>query len=240
MVAKFKSFAITVRPRNGVEPLSGLEKDVVSWFKKQSNALVVAEEQGEARHIHGQVWLDTERSRGEVVRAFDRIMSRNTLYDNAQKKIMRSGVKIAYSDWFEDYLLDNNEKSEENKKKGTILFKNLPEDTYEFYPSESEQEEIQSRTNASDNRMFELELEFKKKIGDKEFMLIDVANFLAWKCNVDRSMRCITDKRVRTGLCRALYHYMRKSTDGREWLTEGELEKLQLQLEDNLYEMIEF
>ena len=240
MVTKYRSFAITVRPRNGVEPLSALEKDLLKWFRAQSYATVIVEEQGEARHIHGQIWLETERARGEVVRAFDRIMSRNTLYDNAQKKIMRKGVKIAYSDWFEDYCLDNDEKTVENKKKGITLFNNPPEDTESYYPSEEEQEEIQNRTNASDNRMYELEQEFKKKIGDKEFMLIDVANFLAWKCNVDRSMRCITDKRVRTGLCRSLYHYMRKSTDGREWLTEGEVEKLRLQLEDDLYEMIEF
>lgn len=240
MVTKYKSFAITVRPRNGVEPLSALEKDVVAWFKKQTSALIVAEEQGEARHIHGQVWLETERSRGEVVRAFDRIMSRNSLYDNAQKKIMKSGVKIAYSDWFEDYLLDNSDKNEENKKKGTILYKNIPDDTYEFYPTEAEQEEIQNRVNASDTRMYELEQEFLKKINGEDFMLIDVANFLAWKTNVSRTMRVITDKRVRTGLARALFNYMRRSTDGREWLTETEQEVVKIQLTDGLYNMLEF
>jgi hypothetical protein len=239
MVAKYKSFAITVRPRDGVEQLSALEKDVVSWFKKQTNALVVAEDSGSARHIHGQIWLETERSRGEVVRAFDRIMSRNTLYDNAQKKIMRNGVKIAYSDWFEDYLLDNDEK-ETNQKKGITLFKNIPENTYDFYPTEAEQEEIKEKSNASDTRFYELEQEFLKHVGDKDFMLIDVANFLAYKTNVARTMRVITDKRVRTGLCRALFHYMRRSTSGLEWLTEGEIDQIKLQLSDGLYEMIEF
>ena len=58
MSDKYKSFAITVRPRNGISDET--IEELIKWITKKDYGIVVIEMEDEARHLHAQIWLDEE------------------------------------------------------------------------------------------------------------------------------------------------------------------------------------
>lgn len=209
----YKSYCITIRPRDGLTDKTA--NSLLDWLKKQQYAVAVIEMEAEARHIHIQIWNDKTKARGDVCKAVQRICERTIQdWDAAQLKVLRSGVKIAYSDWYLDYLTDNDNKGPVSQD--NILIDNPPEKTLEFYPSEQEQEDVQRLRTATDPRFAQLEIECLKYLGENGELLIsmkNVAQFLCYAMFEARSIKCVTQQRDRTALCKTLYHYMIKSTD---------------------------
>ena len=135
MAQKFKSFGITVRPRAGMS--SKLQLAMVSWLDKQPYAVAVTEMEDEAKHLHAQVWYDKARTKSDVSKQIQRICEKSCdTWDAAQTKVMRGGIRIAYSDWYDSYLLNNPDKEGEPN----ILMERVPDRTMDYYPSEEEQE----------------------------------------------------------------------------------------------------
>ena len=171
MTKKFRSYCITVRHRRGVLPDSDFEKRFVNWIKKQDNGIVVAEMEGEKRHLHAQIWLDDAKPKASICRTIERISAQTVPdWDRAQRvvqfgkkgdKNLKGGVRIATSDWHKSYLLENPDKQppEENN----ILFFKLPESTTEYYPSKEEQEAAMARgTRAVDYKYAALADRYKE------------------------------------------------------------------------------
>lgn len=128
----YRSYAFTVRPRNGVS--SDTEKELIKWLSKQDYGYATIEMEDEARHMHGQVWYEAERARGNFHRGLSRICERTIDdWDPAQAKVLSKGTKIAYDDFYRSYLIDA-----EKKKDDVIncVYENIPDKTQAFYPSE--------------------------------------------------------------------------------------------------------
>jgi len=129
----YRSYCMTIRPRNGLREET--QAALREWCLKQHKCVMVTEMEGVAKHAHCQVWYPEGKTRGDMCKAMQRICER-TIDDfnegGCQKKVLRQGVRIAYSDWYEDYLLNNLEKEEQC----TIILENPPEDTTPYYPSE--------------------------------------------------------------------------------------------------------
>lgn len=235
----YKSYAITIRPRDGITDFT--IKATTEWCKKQRFAVGVIEKDNESRHLHIQVWNDAPKARGDVAKAIQRICERTIPeWDNAQQKVLRSGIKIAYSDWYEDYLLDNESKEQVTEER--IIINNPPDKTMEYYPTEEEQNEVQTLKTATDQRYASLELQCLKYLGDTPITMNNVARWLAYATNDERSIKVITQQRDRTALCKSLYHYMIKSHDISLWLektyedkkAEKDLDKLKNFLQQNM------
>ena len=215
----FRSFCLTIRPRDGISEAT--IEATKKWLTKCNYAVAVLEKTSHERHLHAQVWFETAKARGDICKQVQRICERTVQeWDTAQLKVLRSGVKIAYSDWYLDYLVDNEDKEPPN-----IVLNNPPNMTMEYYPTEEEQEEVKTMKTATDPRMAELEIKCLKHLGDKDVTEKSVARFLAYAMFEERSIKCILQQRDRTALCRTLFAYMTKSSDIYLFLVKTEEEK---------------
>lgn len=199
----YKSYAITVRPRNGLSDstMAALAK----WCKDQDYASMCIEMEGEARHTHIQVWFDDPRERGVVCRCMQRICERTINdWDRAQCKVLRAGVKICYSNWIEDYCTDNMNKPDPPK----IVYEKIPSHCLEYYPSDEEQAAVKARNNAVDKRYHRLSELWSNYWYGGPFLPKDIAEFLMTAEFVDKSICVMKDNKVRRETCLHLYYYI--------------------------------
>jgi hypothetical protein len=203
----FKSYALTIRPKNGLSRET--EKEVLKYLKKQHHAFAVLEGEDESRHLHGQIWFENPKVKGDLRVSLNRICER-TIEDwcPAQKKVLSGGIKIAYNDsWSEDYCQKENDPR--------IIFNNPPEDASEYYPSEEEQEKVQAKANAVDARYHRLSEKFKEQHPEWQIYKYPrltrkekVARFLIDAMFVSKTEIVIADKKARFQLCDCLTSYI--------------------------------
>ncbi len=208
-VEKYRSFALTVRPRNGltIPIVEALEK----YCKTFPHYQMVLEGENESKHAHIQIWLDTPTTKGDANKKLERVCSRcYSDWDQAQCKVLRSGTKIAYSDWVESYCVDNDLKGESH-----IVLDNRPLDTDPYYPSEEEQEATKRRSQAIDQQMCSLELMFEEwnEVECRAVTLETVGTFLADMMFKSRKIQCVKQGRDRHALCTTLHAYLTKSVN---------------------------
>ena len=201
---KFKSFAVTIRPRDGVD--DNLLKEFQTWFGKQEYVYAVTEKEGSARHIHFQMWGE-EKYIGDVKKQMKRICERKiTDWDKAQEKYTVF-VKIAYNDWYEDYLEENPDKPEEVNE----LVSKLPDCTLHYYPTEEEDERMKASSNAVDKHYHELSSELDAYLLANDIIdvtKLTIARFLHQKQHLDKTMKVIREQKIARGLVTTLYtHY---------------------------------
>lgn len=154
-MSSYRSWAFTIRPKAGVEEDSKLETEVLKWCKKQDFHFLCAEGKDECRHLHGQIWLENPREKGQVSTALQRIYERTIEPTPAEIKVLRSGVKIAYSKNFvEEYL----------SKEDSWISLDPPcsSDEEKYYPSEEESLKVKASANAVDKRFHRLSEMFKE------------------------------------------------------------------------------
>lgn len=222
----FRSYCITFRPRNGLTDTTSAE--LIAWCKKQQYAFYAEEKFAEARHAHIQVWYDEPRERGTICKAMQRIGSRTVEeWDDAQLKVLRSGVKIAYSDWYLDYLAENDQKQDDEKSE--ILYDNPPQDTIPYYATQEDQEALKAKANAVDKRMYSLEQKFNEwNTGEYDITINLVARFLADQMFNSRTIEVKIHQRDRVALCTSLYSYITRSADPTLFLVKDKkLEKIE-------------
>ena len=89
-------------------------------------------------------------------------------------------ARSCYNDWYDGYLTNNEEKSNDFVEE---LLSQVPPITSIYYPSDTEQQAIMDKSNAVDKNMFNLEQMFRNwKITRDNLTLCDlpeVALFLA-------------------------------------------------------------
>ena len=202
----YKSYAITIRPKNGLSRKT--EEEVVKFLKKQHHAFAVLEGEDEARHLHGQIWFEKPKVKGDINKSLERICER-TIDDwtPAQKVVLRGGTKIAYNDDFvETYCQKENDPR--------IIY-NSPPDGGDYYPSVEEQEKVKSSANAVDKRYHRLSEKFKEWLPEWEDYKYPsatrkerVANFLIDAMFKSKTEMVIADKKARLQLCDCLTSYI--------------------------------
>jgi len=98
---KFRTYALTVRPRGGITDaqIALLEKFVRD---KCEYYHMITEKTGFERHVHAALWLDKPVIRSNVVTMMMRLFKD---LDHDEKRVIREGIKIMYNgDWTEKYL----------------------------------------------------------------------------------------------------------------------------------------
>lgn len=221
----YKSWAFTIRPRDGVEKDSPLQIAIVKWCMKQDYYFLCAEGKDEARHLHGQVWYDSPRDKGTINKSLERICEKHVnTWDPAQKKVLRSGTKIAYSsDFIENYL----------SKEDQWILNACPENEEDYYPSEEEQNKVQGAANAVDKRYHRLSEMFKEYNGNnfqhhcsdlrkKEIL----AKWLGNQMFKEKTIPVIADKKHRTQLLESLKAYLWDESHIDMWLTKEDYENI--------------
>lgn len=217
----YKSYCFTIRPRIGLSKLT--EEGVLKWLKKQPYAYATIEMEDEARHLHGQIWLDEPRMRGVVNKSL-RLICEKTIDDwnSAQAKVLSSGTKIAYDDFYTSYLIDNEKKVDDEV---SMIIDNVPDKTGDYYPSEEEQQAVQDSNNAIDKRYHRLNEEYTKWSGyEKDWTLWNVSLFIEEVMFKSKTIPVIQDARVCRQLVKCLhaYHYERMNMD--HFMGEKDLE----------------
>lgn len=210
---------MTVRPLLGLtnETADALEK----YIKKQDYAYMCLEKTDDARHAHIQVWFNEPRPRGDVCKALQRICERTIEdFNSCQLKVLRNGVRIAYSDWYLDYLEENESKI--GDEKGVEIYSHVPDRSLEYYPTEEEQEKTKELANSADPRFTKLEQQFWEWIpyNGAEITHRTVADFLTDMMFNTRKIPVKVNKRDRVALAETLYLYVSKSTNGNACLKE--------------------
>jgi len=207
---KYRSFCITCRPRQGCTPTT--EQAIVTWLKKQDFAIGVIEGKDEGRHLHAQIWLKEPRERGKINTSLQRIHEKTVQdFDQAQLKVLRQGTRIAYSDWHDSYLENNELKNDEVK----YCIKNLPEKTLEYYPSEEDQLKLQAKSNAVDSKFHRWEekwIEYKEDRENYTASWKHVKHFVYDQWFRSRTERVLADSKQRKQFCKTLYMYINKFT----------------------------
>jgi len=150
MSIRYKSYAITVRPRAGLK--TAHEDVLLAWLQSLPHCVAVHEREGEAMHLHAQIWSMEGWIKGNIVKKLRKIGERCLDdWDAPQAKVQSQGVRIAYSDWATDYLINNDDKPADEQ--GVVLIENAPDVQEAYYPSQDEQDAVQTRVNAKDSLM---------------------------------------------------------------------------------------
>lgn len=202
MPEQYRSFAVTVRPQLGLsdETLEALNK----YAESQDHAYAVVEKEGHEKHWHAQFWYDKPKPRGRVAEAMARICQRTIPgWSKPQLKVLRNGVRIAYSDWHLSYLEHN-----EDKEPANVQVENAPLDTSPYYPTEDEQAALQAKVNAADPEYHRLATMFREDCDEEKPNERTVALWLAKKMLVEKSISIIRQKRDRLQKTRMLWLYI--------------------------------
>ncbi len=208
----YRSYCVTIRPRDGISDYTVGE--FTKYFKKLDYVVAVLEMEDDARHLHAQIWFDTEKTRGDIAKQFQRICERSIEdFDRAQLKVLRSAIRIAYSDWYLDYLLENPDKPSPN-----IIINKPPRFTMEFYPTEEEQEAVKQKCSAVDPFYHDLKVKFLQQHSDEKVTTLDVAQFLHSQQHIVCEMKVIRNQRDARSMVTTLYQHITQKFDITFWL----------------------
>lgn len=175
---KYRSFCITLRTRVGIN--SGLKNAFDCWIKKQEFGAYVFEKEGSEEHIHGQIWFNDPRTRGNVKKPCD-AMIRKYYEPDDYKLSIAVVVRIGYNDEFiEEYC----------KKENTLIYNKIPPDVdrEKYYPSEEEQELAQAKVHSKNLWLMELTVLWNQHATESEKSHINdysIASFLGRICLMD-------------------------------------------------------
>lgn len=204
MNGKYRSYALTIRPKDGIPVDSNLEKDLIKYVEKKQYYAYVFEKEDEARHFHAQIWLEVPTRKDDIQKTLKRIQGKHDPnWGPASQKVLVSGVKIAYNDSFSDNYL--------SKEYDSIY--NPPNDTTEYYPTEEEQTAVRNRAQAVDKGFHKLQELFNEDnielSADPIEALGQVGRWYYKIMFIDKKIPVIIDDKRRKQTCKCLLHYIR-------------------------------
>lgn len=119
MSQKGKTFAFTLRPRNGVS-----DNDIQKMEKFIKNKCeywhLITEKEDDSRHIHAALILDKPMTRSDVSIYLKRMFKH---LDPDEQKVMLQGLKVMYNVDFINHYLDKDDHT-------VVISTNLPEQGY--------------------------------------------------------------------------------------------------------------
>jgi hypothetical protein len=202
-----RSFGITVRPRNGIEKQSVLEKKLIKYCEKCEYHSYVFEKEYEARHCHIQLFFEEAKNKGDIKKQFMRICEACIPdWDAAQKKVCVL-VKLCYNDWIECYCIDNDIKADDYSDN---ICHNPPLCDEDYYPTEEEQMKFKTKSNAVDQRFHrytELYNEHTEYKDNKYPSLATCALFIGDLMFVSKQIPVIIDDKARKNVVKCFWAY---------------------------------
>lgn len=200
----YKSFAITVRPRLGLH--GDLAHAIEKWFRKHTYYAFVYELEEEARHVHGQIWLDEATSLDNIRKAIYRILKKHLEltgeWTPAVQKVQAGGIKIAYNDDFVNHYMTKDGKVESH----------APTDTSIYYPTPEQQALAMAKASRVADPYYNglrdrWNASFPEYI-EHQFTDVDIAEFYYNQMFTDKIIPVISDPRQRKQKANALFHYV--------------------------------
>lgn len=202
VTTKVRSFALTHRPRGGID--DGDIKKAVAWIKKNCEYyFVITEKEDDQRHLHASLFLKKPKTRSnfctDMLRLFKDL-------DPEEKAVLRKGCKFQYNaGWMKSYL----EKGDSTVE----IEKCLPEAHHlEHYFKEVPdlQKKGPKATDPYYANLEQLWYEYKRPI--EECNPENIRHFLMNMMNNERKIRVIADNRKIFSLSCALARYINKET----------------------------
>jgi len=200
---EFRSFAFTIRPLGGVQQDSDLEQTITKLVAKHKG-FVCYEKDDHERHLHGQIFFEKAKRKHDFNKQLNLICTR-TVKDWCleQQHVLHKGTRIAYND---DFYLNYC-----NKEDTVFLYKDLPVNTSQYYPSLEEQQAVQAQSNAVDKTFHHLSELFEEDPPGQEHDYVQEHEVKEWLYNqmyIKKRIRVIEDKRKFNQRATALYHYI--------------------------------
>lgn len=202
-VVKFKTYALTLRPRNGIT-----EQQVeafVAWIRKRSEHYhVVSEKTGHAKHVHAALYLKVSVSRSNFCVVYSRLLKKFGL-DVEETVVASKGVKILYNN---DFVLKYLDKDDDT----VVIASCLPEVSRleSFYPPKPE---VNSRAEQHSQYYWRLEvLWFKYTSPEYEVHTANARDFLFKMMYSERCIAVIKDDRQIIQVARHLTRWLKRST----------------------------
>ena len=196
----------------------------------------------EARHIHCQIWVNKPCAIGTIKTAMVRIQEKyDPDWSEASKKVLRGGIKIAYSDWILDYCEENDLKEDDPN----CLFHRVPPTTSEFYATEEEQQKIidcsksanktyfKLRQDLIENDLYEVFRPGKNDMKYQEICWVKLGDYLSFRMYVEDTYPIIKCPKLMNQFIKAFTKYVTKDGTCTEFLTKHDYELI-YRCEENL------
>lgn len=198
----FKSWALTVRPPNGVMEESSLETDILKYIQKQKGGFLCAEKEGHERHLHGQVFFDQAKRKADVKKIIASYQAKYlglSALPADQSVVLNGGIKIAYNDDF---------YAEYCQKEDNMIWASMPENSSEYYPPPGEQEKVLAAHSAVDKKYYKYLQLWNDNQPDETVNKRNVAIFLYNLMYVKKEICVIEDPKKRSHLITSLTEYI--------------------------------
>jgi len=199
-MTEFRSFAFTVRPKDGVKENDEIEINLIKYLAKH-NGYLVAEMEEEARHLHGQIYFEKPKRKydfNKVLIGYQEAELERQL-NAAEIRVLKGGTRIAFNnDFYTEYT---------NKPDSYLLYDNMPKNPEEYYPSEEEQEKVKNRAHAVDktfNRLREIYTEDPCPIPHID----NVRKWFYKQMYIKKTIAVIEDKKKFNQRVNSLFHYL--------------------------------
>lgn len=115
-MSKVKTFAVTIRPKNGIT--DSQIRTFVSYVKRKCEYyFVITEKEEDERHIHSGLVFKKETTTSNVCTEILRLYKE---LEDDERKVLRNGVKVMYNKDFIDNYMHKGDNT-------VIIEKNLPE-----------------------------------------------------------------------------------------------------------------
>lgn len=199
---RFKTYALTLRPRNGVD--TDMISTCTKWIKKRCEFYhIVTEKEGSERHIHAALYLKAEVTKSNLNTVWVRLLKTFKL-DSAELSVARKGVKILYSNDFVDNYLDKDDDT-------VVIESNLPESgtLLQWYPPKPV---VQDRAKKHSIYYHELEALWEKH--KRPLLEVNTENCRHFLFNMMYNERCINiikDDRTIIQTARHLTRWLNKA-----------------------------
>lgn len=201
MTQKFKTYAITVRPKDGV---SDKHINVMAkWVRKHCEYYhIVTEKEGSQRHIHVAVVLHEAKPRSNIVTMMKCVFKD---FDDTERKVLFRGIKILYN---EDFIYNYLDKDDDT----VVIDSHLPEKGFleSYFPPKPV--ESDGRTKKCSLFYHELEsLWYQHTRPGEDVNTVNARNFLFKMMYSDRLIPVIRDDKGIIQTARHLTRWLNKS-----------------------------
>jgi len=200
---KFKTFALTVRPRDGI---SDQQVSILTAFikKRTDHHHVVTEKLGSERHVHAALYLKTAITKSNFATLLTRLCKNTLDFDETELSVVRKGIKILYNNDFVENYLDKDDDT-------VVISTDLPESSHleSWYPPKPV---TKSKTQKHSAYYWELEkLWYELQSPTVEVHTLNARHFLYRLMYSDRVIPIIRDDKQIVQTARHLVRFINKA-----------------------------
>lgn len=205
-VQKFKTYALTIRPRNGID--NGALNLISDWIRKRCEFYhIITEKTGHERHVHAALFLKMPITKSNMNTLLVRLAKDSLGFDPEELTVLRKGVKILYSNDFIENYLDKDDDTE-------VVQTNLPATNHldSWYPPKPIDPET-SKQQKHSHYYWELErLWYMYMSPTYEVNTKTVRDFLFNMMYSERCINVIRDDKTIVQTARHLVRWINKTT----------------------------